>query len=142
MSWKSWQSSRSHIYIYLGLGSYRLTIIERNDGVVCKVSGRVVKKSSSCVSYMNSECFSDCKSYLLECVDRWCWSRVAMSVEASCLCVFPIMVGKFEGAFWAWEVCDFVVHCSGVITNAYSIRGCCCCIARLVVVLWSANRSQ
>jgi hypothetical protein len=42
---------------------------------------------------MNSECFSDCESYLLECVDRWCWSRVAMSVEASCLCEFPIMVG-------------------------------------------------
>ena len=102
------------VYIYLGLGSYRLTIIERNDGVGCKVSGRVVKKSSSCVSNMNSECFSDCESYLLECVDRWCWSRVAMSVEASCLCEFPIMVGEFEGAFWAWEVCDFVVHCSGV----------------------------
>ena len=32
----------------------------------------------------------------------------------SCLCEFPIMVGEFEGAFWAWEVFDFVVHCSGV----------------------------
>ncbi len=65
----------------------------RNDGVVCKVNGRVVKKSSSCISNMNSKCFSDCESYLLECVYRWCWSRVAMSVEASCLCEFPIMVG-------------------------------------------------
>ena len=37
-----------------------------------------------------------------------------MSVEASCLCVFPSMVGEFEGAFWAWEVCDFVVHQSGI----------------------------
>ena len=65
-----------HDNLYLGLGSYRLTIIERNDGVGCKVSGIVVKKSFSCVSNMNSECFSDCESYLLECVDRWCWSRV------------------------------------------------------------------
>ena len=24
------------------------------------------------------------------------------------------MVGKFEDAFWAWEVCDFVVHQTGV----------------------------
>ena len=24
------------------------------------------------------------------------------------------MVGKFEDAFWAWEVCDFVVHRTGV----------------------------
>jgi hypothetical protein len=37
-----------------------------------------------------------------------------MSVEASCLCEFPIMVGEFEGAFLAWKVCDLVVHRSGV----------------------------
>ena len=63
---------------------------------------------------MNCECFSDCGSYLLEGVDHWCWGRVKMSVEASCLCEFPIMVGKFESAFWAWKVCDLVVHCSGI----------------------------
>jgi len=91
-----WQS----IYIYLGLGSYRLTIVERNGGVGCKGNSRVVEKSSSWVANMNSECFSDCESYLLEGVDGWCWGRVGMSVEVSCLCEFPIMAGKFEGAFW------------------------------------------
>ncbi len=92
-----------------------MTIIEKNGGVGCKGNSRVVEKSLSCVANMNSsECFSDCESYLLEGVDRWCWSRVGMSVEASCLCVFPIMAGEFEDAFWAWKVCDFVVHCSGV----------------------------
>ena len=24
------------------------------------------------------------------------------------------MVGEFEDAFWAWEVCDLVIHRSGV----------------------------
>ncbi len=37
-----------------------------------------------------------------------------MSVEGPRLCEFPIMVGEFEDAFWAWEVCDLVVHRSGV----------------------------
>jgi hypothetical protein len=74
----------------------------------------VVEKSSYRVANMNSKCFSDCEYYLLEGVDRWCWGRVGMSVKASCLCEFPIMVGEFEDAFWAWKVCDFVVHCSGV----------------------------
>ena len=64
------------LYKYLGLGSYRLTIIERNDGVGCKGNGRVVEKSSSGLANMNSECVSDCESDLLEGVDRWCWGRV------------------------------------------------------------------
>jgi hypothetical protein len=37
-----------------------------------------------------------------------------VSVESPCLCEFPIMVGEFEDAFWAWKVCDLVVHRSGV----------------------------
>ena len=98
------------LYIYLGLGSYRLTIIERNGGVGCKGNSRVVEKSLSRVANMNSECFSDCESDLLEGVDRWCWGRVGVPTETSCLCEFPIMVGEFEDAFWAWKVCDFVVH--------------------------------
>ena len=53
------------IYIYLGLGSYRLTIKERNGGVGCKGNSRVVEKSSSRVANMNSECFSDCESYFV-----------------------------------------------------------------------------
>ena len=50
-----------------------------------------------------------------------------MSIEASCLCEFPIMVGEFEGAFWAWKVCDLVVHCSGigfVGVNVIGFIGC------------------
>jgi hypothetical protein len=33
-----------------------------------------------------------------------------VSLETPHLCEFPIMVGEFENAFWAWEVCDLVVH--------------------------------
>ncbi len=97
-------------YIYLGLGSYRLTIIERNGGVGCKGNSRVVEKSSSRIVNMNSECFNDCESDLLEGVDHWCWGRVGVPIETSCLCEFPIMVGEFEDSFWAWKVCDFVIH--------------------------------
>ena len=61
-----------NIYIYLGLGSYQLTIIERNGGVGCKGNTRVVEKSSSRVAIMNSEGLSDCESILLEGVDCWC----------------------------------------------------------------------
>ena len=32
-----------------------------------------------------------------------------MSIESLCFCEFPVMVGIFEDAFWAWEVCDFEV---------------------------------
>ncbi len=37
-----------------------------------------------------------------------------MSIESLCLCEFPIVVGNFEDAFWAWKVHDFGVHLSGV----------------------------
>jgi hypothetical protein len=106
-----------HKYIYifrfrfLSIDHYRE---ERWGSVGCKGNSRVVEKSSSRVANMNGKCFSDCESYSLEGVDCWCWGRVGMSVEASCLCEFPIMVREFEDAFWAWKVCDFVVHCSDV----------------------------
>ena len=95
--------------VYLGLGSYQLTILERNGGVGCKGNIRVVKKSSSRITTMNSKCFSDCESDLLEGVDRWCWGRVGVPVETSCLCEFNYD-RRNEDAFWAWKVCDFVVH--------------------------------
>ena len=60
-----------HINIYLGLGSYQLTIIERNSGVGCKGNSRVVEKSLSRVANMNSEGLRDGESNLLEGVDRW-----------------------------------------------------------------------
>jgi len=60
-----------YIYIYIGLGSYQLTIIERNGGVGCKGNSRVVEKSSMRVVNMNSEGLSDSESNLLEGVDRW-----------------------------------------------------------------------
>ena len=82
-----------NIYIYLGLGSYQLTIIERNGGVGCKGNSRVVEKSSLRIANMNSKGLSDCESNLLEGVDRWCWGGVGVSVELPCLCEFPIMVG-------------------------------------------------
>ena len=66
------------IYIYLGLGSYQLTIIDRNGGVGCKGNSRVVKKSSSRVANMNSKGLSDCESNFLEGVDRWCWGGVGV----------------------------------------------------------------
>ena len=62
------------------------------------------------VADMNCEGFSDSESKLLERVDHRCWGRVGVSVEMLHLCEFPIVVGEFEDAFWAWEVCDFVVH--------------------------------
>jgi hypothetical protein len=117
-----------------------LTIIERNGGVRCKSNSRVVEKSSSCVANINSKCFSDCKSYLLEGVDRWCWGRVGMSVEALCLCEFPIMVGEFEGAFWAWKVHDLVLHCSGVgFCRCECDRVCWLCIIEKGLEDWSES---
>jgi len=76
-----------------------LTIIDGNCGVGCKGNSRVVEKSSSRIANMNNEDLSDCKSNLLDGVDRWCWGGVGVSVEASCLCEFPILVGEFEDAF-------------------------------------------
>ena len=32
-----------------------------------------------------------------------------MSAESPRLCEFSIMVGEFEDAFWAWELCDVCV---------------------------------
>ena len=55
------------------LGSYQLTIIERNSGVEYKGNSRVVEKSSSRMANMNSKGLSDCESNLLKGVDRWCW---------------------------------------------------------------------
>ena len=118
------------IYIYFGLGSYRLTIIDRNGGVGCKGDIRVVEKSSSCIANMNSEGLSDCESNLLEGVDRWCWGGVGVSIESPCLCEFPIMVGEFEDAFWAWEVCDLVIHRSGVGFDYLLPCSCCACMAQ------------
>ena len=66
------------------------------------------------VADMNCEGFSDSESKLLESVDHRCWGRVGVSVETPCLREFPIMVGKFEDAFWDLEVCVFLVHQSGV----------------------------
>ncbi len=39
---------------------------------------------------------------------------VRSSAEMPSLCEFPIMVGGFEDAFWAWEGYDFVVHQIGI----------------------------
>jgi hypothetical protein len=61
----------------------------------------VVEKSTSCVAGINSEGFSDCESNLFEGVDYWCQGRVGASVKTPSLCDFPIVVGKFEDAFWA-----------------------------------------
>ncbi len=54
-----------HIYIYLGLGSYRLTIKERNSGVGIRGKNRVVDESTSCVANMNCEGFYDGETELL-----------------------------------------------------------------------------
>ncbi len=64
-----------YIYTYLGLGSYRLTIIEKNGGVGCKGNSRVVEKSSSHVANMNSECF-------LVIVSPICWKVWIVGVGA------------------------------------------------------------
>ena len=54
-----------YIYIYLGLGSYRLTIKERNGGVGIRGKNRVVDESTSCVANMNCEGFYDGETELL-----------------------------------------------------------------------------
>jgi hypothetical protein len=53
------------IYIYLGLGSYRLTIKERNGGVGIRGKNRVVDESTSCVANMSCEGFYDGETKLL-----------------------------------------------------------------------------
>jgi hypothetical protein len=57
--------ARRYIYIYLGLGSYRLTIKERNGGVWIRGKNRVVDESTSCVANMNCEGFYDGETELL-----------------------------------------------------------------------------
>ena len=92
---------------------------------------RVVKESTLGIADMNYKGYSDCESNLLEDVDRWCWGRVGVSVEMLHLCEFPIVVGEFEDAFWAWEVCDFVVHHSSSSIGfcwCERDRGCGLCI--------------
>jgi hypothetical protein len=54
-----------YIYIYLGLGSYQLTIKERNSGVGFRGKNRVVKESVSRIVDMNCKGFSNGKSKLL-----------------------------------------------------------------------------
>ena len=51
--------------IYLGLGSYQLTIKETNGGVGFRGENRVVKESGLCVADTNCKGFSDGKSQLL-----------------------------------------------------------------------------
>ena len=64
------QKSVIYMYIYLGLGSYQLTIIERHGGIRCKGNSRVVKISSSSMANMNCKVLSDRESNLLEGVNR------------------------------------------------------------------------
>jgi hypothetical protein len=52
-------------HIYLGLGSYRLTIKERNGGVGIRGKNRVVDESTSCVANMNCKGFYDGETKLL-----------------------------------------------------------------------------
>ncbi len=53
------------IYIYLGLGSYRLTIKERNGGVGIRGKNRMVNESTPCVANMNRKGFYDGETKLL-----------------------------------------------------------------------------
>ena len=68
-SWKPMANGRSSppdfLYIYLGLGSYRLTIKERNGGVGIRVKNRLFNESTSCVANMNCEGFYDGETELL-----------------------------------------------------------------------------
>jgi len=65
-----------YIYIYLGLGSYRLTIKERNCGVENRGKSRVVDESTPCVADMNCVGFNDGESELLEGMNGGCWGGV------------------------------------------------------------------
>ena len=51
--------------LYLGLGSYRLTIKERNGGVGIRGKNRVVDESTACVSNVNCKGFYDGETKLL-----------------------------------------------------------------------------
>ena len=57
--------SNIYIYIYLSLGSYQLTIKERNGGVGIRGKNRVVDESTLCVVNMNCEGFYDGETELL-----------------------------------------------------------------------------
>jgi hypothetical protein len=55
-----------YMYIYLGLGSYQLTIKERNNGVgFVRSKNRVVEEFASHIADMNHKGFSDGKFKLL-----------------------------------------------------------------------------
>ena len=54
-----------NIFIYLGLGSYRLTIKERNGKVGIRGKNRVVNESTPCIANMNCEGFYDGETKLL-----------------------------------------------------------------------------
>ncbi len=64
------------IYIYLGLGSYRLTIKERNGGVGIRGNNRVVDESMPCKSNVICEGFYDGETKLLQGVNGRGWCRV------------------------------------------------------------------
>ena len=53
------------MYIYLGLGSYQLTIKERNGGVGIRGKDRVVDESTPCIVNMNCKGFYGGETELL-----------------------------------------------------------------------------
>jgi hypothetical protein len=64
---------------------------------------------------------------LLEGVDRWCWGRVGMSIEVSCLCKFPLWSASLRVPFGLGKcviVWYIVVALSFVGVNVIGFIGC------------------
>ncbi len=68
----------------------------KREAIVC-VGGesgeRVVMKFFCGVTDMKCKCFSDRETKVLESSDSGGWCGIGMTVELSCACGFPVMVG-------------------------------------------------
>ncbi len=66
------------------------------------------------LSDMKCRCFCESESKLLENGNGGDWGRLGMAVELVQLCFFPVVIGKGEDSFWAWEAHNFGVNLGGI----------------------------
>jgi hypothetical protein len=59
---------------------------------------------------MKCKCFSDSEAKLLEGSDSGGWGGIGMTIEFSCTCGFPVVIGKGKYSFRAGELHYFGVH--------------------------------
>jgi hypothetical protein len=62
------------------------------------------------ITDMKCKCFSDSEAKLFEGSDSGGWGGIGMTVELSCTCGFPVVIGKGKYSFRAGELHYFGVH--------------------------------